>query len=124
MRVNRPTCTGPIAALMVAGEADTVNPIGPLAMIDTDLDSFGSAPGRDDILMRNGCVGTATTMYDPKYPACMQYTGCPAAYPVVWCPLPGAGHNNSSYNGVNYSPGSVNGDPLMWNFLTKLPAVP
>jgi poly(3-hydroxybutyrate) depolymerase len=140
MRNHRPTCTGPIAALMVAGEIDSTNPIGPLVMgmpyapanmsvqdvngTIQSLDSFGSQPGRDDILSRNGCVGTATTMYDPSYPACVQYTGCPAAYPVVWCPLPGAGHNDSSYNNVNYSPGSVNGDPLMWNFLTKLSALP
>jgi poly(3-hydroxybutyrate) depolymerase len=140
MRNHRPTCTGPIAALMVAGEIDSTNPIGPLVMgmpyapanmtvqdvngTIQSLDSFGSQPGRDDILSRNGCVGTATTMYDANYPACVQYTGCPAAYPVVWCPLPGAGHNDSSYNNVNYSPGNVKGDPLMWNFLTKLPALP
>jgi len=54
----------------------------------------------------------------------MQYTGCPAEFPVVWCPLPGAAHNDSSYNGVNYSPGSVKNDPLMWSFLSKLPAIP
>jgi polyhydroxybutyrate depolymerase len=123
-RVHQPACTGPIAALMVAGEADTTNPIGPLPMINTDLDSFGSAPGRDEVLTRNGCVGTATTTYDPAYPACVKYTGCPAAYPVVWCPLPGAGHNDSSAGGVNYSPGSVKGDPLMWKFLSTLPAAP
>jgi polyhydroxybutyrate depolymerase len=123
-RQHQPACTGPIAALMVAGEADTVNPIGPLPMIDTDLDSFGSAPGRDEVLTRNGCTGTATTMYDSKYPDCVQYTGCPAAYPVVWCPLPGAGHNDSSAGGINYSPGSVQGDPLMWKFLSSLPAAP
>jgi poly(3-hydroxybutyrate) depolymerase len=123
-RVHQPACTGPIAALMVAGEADTVNPIGPLATINTDLDSFGSAPGRDEVLMRNGCVGTATTMYDPNYPACVKYTGCPAAYPVVWCPLPGAGHNDSSVGNLNYSPGSFKGDPLMWKFLSTLPPAP
>jgi len=123
-REHRPPCTGPIAGLMVAGEADTVNPIGPLAMIDPNLDSFGSAPERDELLVRNGCVGTATAMYDSKYPDCMQYTGCPAAYPVVWCPLPGAGHNNSSDGNVNYSPGNVAGDPLMWKFLSTLPAAP
>jgi poly(3-hydroxybutyrate) depolymerase len=122
-REHRPPCTGPIAALMVAGEADAVNPIGPLATIDTNLDSFGSAPERDELLVRNGCVGTATTMYDPKYPDCVKYTGCPAAYPVVWCPLPGAGHNNSSDGNVNYSSGNVPGDPLMWKFLSTLPPV-
>jgi hypothetical protein len=45
----------------------------------------------------------------------MKYTGCPAAFPVVWCGLEGVGHNNSTYNGVNYSPGG------MWKFLSALP---
>jgi hypothetical protein len=126
-RIHQPACTGPVAALMVAGEVDTTNPIGPIMPCppgDTSLDSCGSAPGRDAILQRNGCLGTTTAPFDPNYPACMQYTGCPAAYPVVWCPLPGAGHNDSSYNGVNYSPGSVKNDPLMWSFLSGLPVVP
>lgn len=125
-RIHQPACTGPVAALMVAGEADTTNPIGPLMPCppgDTSLDSCGSAPGRDAILQRNGCQGTTTAPYDPNYPACLQYTGCPKAYPVVWCPLPGAGHNDSSYEGINYSPGSVANDPLMWGFLSQLAAV-
>jgi poly(3-hydroxybutyrate) depolymerase len=122
MRVNRPACTGAMAALMVVGEADTVNPVGPLATIDAMLDSYGSAPARDDLLARNGCTGTATVPYDPNYPQCVTYTGCPAAFPVVWCPLPGVGHANSNYNNVDYSPGSVPGDSLYWNFLTRLPA--
>jgi len=118
MRAVRPMCTGPVAALMVAGTADTENPIGPLMPTDPAykrLGSPGSGPGRDDILMRNGCVGTATAVWDPAYPACMKYTGCPAAFPVVWCALEGVGHNNSTYNGVNYSPGG------MWKFLSALP---
>jgi poly(3-hydroxybutyrate) depolymerase len=125
-RIHQPACTGPVAALMVAGDADTTNPIGPLMPCppgDTSLDSCGSAPGRDAILQRNGCAGTATAPYDANYPACVAYTGCPKAFPVVWCPLPGAGHNDSSYDGVNYSPGSVENDPLMWSFLSKLPAL-
>jgi hypothetical protein len=119
-REHRPPCKGPVAALMVAGLADTTNPIGPLAAIDTNLDSFGSGPGKDEVLMRNGCTGTATAPYDPAFPACVKYTGCPAAYPVVWCPLPGAGHNNSSYMGVNYSGASG----PMWKFLSTLPPAP
>jgi hypothetical protein len=123
LRTMHPTCKGPVAAVLVAGTADTENPIGPLdpnnaadkGAIDR-LGSLGSAPGRDDILKRNGCVGTATAPYtDPKYGACVKYTGCPANYPVVWCALPGVGHNNSSYNGQNYSPGP------MWDILGKLP---
>ncbi len=129
LRVHRPTCKGPVAAYLVAGENDTTNAIGPLAKIDTSEDSFGSAPGRDDLLLRNGCVssdyvftytdvnGSAPhTAFDTTtYKACVKYTGCPAAYPVVWCPLPGAGHNDSSIGNLNYSPGAA------WSIFMSLP---
>jgi hypothetical protein len=123
MRDVRPPCKGPVAAVLVAGEADGENPIGPLDDVEDEgtinrLGSHGSAPGRDDLLQRNGCVGTETEPYsDPTYSACVKYTGCPEAYPVIWCSLPGVGHNNSSYMGTNYtdSPG------LMWDVLGSLP---
>jgi poly(3-hydroxybutyrate) depolymerase len=128
MRTVRPTCKGPVAAVLVAGTADTENPIGPLDPTNKDdasaigrLGSFGSAPGRDDLLMRNGCSGNATTAigaFDATYTQCVKYTGCPEAYPVIWCALPGVGHNDSSYMGPNYSPG------LMWKVLGSLPAAP
>jgi hypothetical protein len=137
LRRNRPACTGPIPALMVAGEADHDNPVGPLVMDTayapgglsaaevnaaiTSLDSNGTAPARDAILARNGCTGTDTAVYDPAYPLCKKYTGCPASAPVVWCAITGAGHGNLSYGGVNYYPGSVAGNSLMWKFLTRLP---
>jgi poly(3-hydroxybutyrate) depolymerase len=139
LRNHRPACTGPTAAILVVGEADPVNPVGPL-MTDTpvpppisltaqqvnaliqNLDSNGSAPERDELLARNGCQGNSTMPYDPAYPQCVKYTGCPPAYPVVWCPLPGTGHGggNISYGNVNYVPGDSS-NPLFWNFLTKLP---
>lgn len=121
LRMKHPTCKKPIAAVMVAGTADTENPIGPLDPVADKgtvdrLGSLGSAPGRDEILMRNGCTGTETMPYaDAKYSACVKYSGCPAAYPVIWCALPGVGHNNSTYNNVNYSPGP------MWDVLGMLP---
>lgn len=117
MRAVRPPCAGPVAALLVAGTADTENPIGPLAPTDgayKRLGSPGSGPGRDDILARNGCTGTTTAAWDSAFPACVKYTGCPAAYPVVWCELPNVGHNDSTYNGINYSPGG------MWKLLGSL----
>jgi poly(3-hydroxybutyrate) depolymerase len=136
LRNHRPTCTGPIATLMVTGAADTDNPVGPLVMdmayapamlsaatVNLDiasLDSNGSAPARDAILARNGCVGTDTAAYDPAYPLCMKYTGCPAASPVVWCSVTGSGHQGLSYQGVTYYP-STGAASLQWNFLTKLP---
>jgi poly(3-hydroxybutyrate) depolymerase len=136
LRNHLPACTGPLPALMVVSAADAANPIGPLVQdmpyppagltapqVDTlieDLDSNGSAPERDALLQRNGCAGTITAPYDPKYPECVKYTGCPNAYPVVWCALPDAAHGANDYGGINYVPGDVSGDPLMWGFLEKL----
>jgi poly(3-hydroxybutyrate) depolymerase len=128
LRINRPACTGPTAAFMIVDSADSDNPIGPMMENQADpsaglsasqvsstitfLDSYGSAPMRDELLQRNGCQGTATAM-DPAYPACVLYTGCPAAYPVEWCLMPGEGHGGSFYQNVNYGPGA-------WKFFSKL----
>jgi hypothetical protein len=119
LRLRRPPSTGPLAALLVVGEADTVDPIGPLSPGDPEYianGSLGSAAARDDLLARNGCVGTATAPWDPDFPACLTYTGCPPAYPVVWCPLPGVGSSGSFFDGVTYAPGG------MWRLLSSLPA--
>ncbi len=133
LRNHRPACTGPQASIMTEGLADTANPIGPLVPPDGGLDSGGSAPARDEILKRNGCVapdfqftymkdntmeakaGNAPhTAWDPTYPACVQYTGCPAAFPVVWCALPG-GHETDNVDKLSYI-------PAMLKFLDALPA--
>jgi hypothetical protein len=135
LRNHRAACTGPIPALMVTGANDPDNPVGPLvpgtayapgmltsAMVDADiasLDSNGSAPARDEILTRNGCIGNATAPYDAAFPLCMKYTGCPVKYPVVWCSVTGAGHQNLSYMGVNYYP-STGANSVTWNFLKNL----
>ena len=113
-----PACKGPVAAVLVAGASDSTDPIGPLTD-STDIMKIGShgiAPARDEILARNGCVGTATVAYDSPYGACVKYSGCPAKYPVLWCELPGIGHNSSTYMGVNYAPGPG------WGVLGTLPA--
>jgi poly(3-hydroxybutyrate) depolymerase len=133
MRIHRGACTGPSAALMLAGLDDSSNPIGPMVMnmpltsvglsateVNNDileLDSNGSAPMRDELLTRNGCTGTATTMYSAAYPQCMTYTGCPAAFPVVWCPLTGVSHG-----GGDVVSGGVHYESAAWDFLSKLPA--
>jgi poly(3-hydroxybutyrate) depolymerase len=86
LRLHHPPCKpNPIAAMFVVGLQDNENPIGPL---DTPLhDSLGTAPARDEVLQRNGCVGDAHVPWDPEYPLCEIYTGCPAEYPVVWCAI-------------------------------------
>jgi hypothetical protein len=103
LREHRWACNGPIAAFMIASDADTANPVGPLPKLFVIEDTFGMAPARDEILVQNGCVGKATTPFDPKYPACVKYTGCPATYPVVWCEFAGGSHDNPTYNNVNYA---------------------
>jgi hypothetical protein len=103
LRVNRWACNGPSAAFMIVSTPDQANPVGPLAKIFTAEDTFGAAPARDELLTRNGCVGKTTAPYDPMYPLCVKYTGCPAAYPVVWCEFPNGNHTQTNYNGVNYA---------------------
>jgi poly(3-hydroxybutyrate) depolymerase len=133
LRLTRPPCTGPQAAIMVESLGDTANPIGPIVPPDTSLDSPGSAPARDEILKRNGCVapgyvfdysdtttklGSAPhTMWDPMYPRCVQYTGCPAAYPVVWCALQGCGHQCDNQGTVSYK-------NAIWQFWMSLGSLP
>ena len=72
----------------------------------------GGEAARDRILKINGCTGTDTVPYDAGTPSpCMQYTGCPAAYPVVWCPTTGKGHSDQI-------PISTTG---FWKFWSSLP---
>ncbi len=97
-RLKRPQCAGPVAALLSAGaDASNDNPIGPLdpnSGTSKSLDSLGSAVARDEILMRNGCTSTTTKTWSGSN-ACQQYVDCPAAYPVIWCPING-GHEYAS----------------------------
>jgi poly(3-hydroxybutyrate) depolymerase len=120
LRMHRPTCEKtPVATIYVEGLKDIDNPIGPLAPSDPvaiGLDSLGSAPARDDLLTRNGCMGTATKPWDTAYPACVQYTGCPAAAPVVWCAI------DSDHNiGANATLRDQYAYNAIWTFWTGLP---
>ena len=117
LREHRWACNGPSAAFMIVTATDTSNPVGPLMSLNVAEDTYGSAPARDELLMRNGCVGKATAPYDSKYPACVKYTGCPAAYPVVWCEFPMGNHADPNYMGVNYL-------SAVMPFFMSLPAPP
>jgi poly(3-hydroxybutyrate) depolymerase len=133
LRNHRPACAGPQASIMVEALGDTANPIGPLVPPSGNLDSGGSGPARDEILKRNGCVasdfqftytadntnaakaGNAPhTAWDPMYPDCVQYTGCPTAFPVVWCTMPG-GHEADNDGNLSYI-------PAMMKFIDSLPS--
>ncbi len=120
LRMHRPPCEQtPVATIYVEGLQDTDNPIGPLAPTDPtalDLDSLGSAPARDDLLTRNGCVGNANKPWDAAYPACVTYTGCPVSAPVVWCAI------NSDHDiGGNATLGPEYAYDAIWKFWTGLP---
>jgi poly(3-hydroxybutyrate) depolymerase len=96
LRAGRPPGTNkPVAALMIGTNGDTENPIN-LTPTDAKAISLGATGGsgqaRDEILARNHCTGTATAAWDATYPLCQKYTGCPAAYPVVWCLMITGGH--------------------------------
>lgn len=127
LRLNRPMCAGPQASFIIEALGDTENPIGPMEPPVGRLDSPGSGPARDEILKRNGCVaadfkpvyggagddGKYTNapheMWDAAFPRCVKYTGCPAAYPVVWCSMttndPKCGHQCDKDNNIDYKKG-------------------
>jgi poly(3-hydroxybutyrate) depolymerase len=86
LRLNHAPCKDhPVAAMFVVGNMDSADPIGPLTTPQND--SSGTAPARDELLTRNGCMGNGTGPWSSTYPKCVTYTGCPAKYPVVWCAL-------------------------------------
>ncbi len=112
-REHRWPCTGPVAAFMMVDTGDGSNKIS-YSTIDQDLDSYGSQAERDELLTRNGCVGTATTPAPAPYASCATYTGCPAAYPVWWCVLPGGHQGTTDGAGTDYQKG-------VYSFLMGLP---
>jgi polyhydroxybutyrate depolymerase len=121
LRAHRPACTGPTAAIFVASTVDTSYPLGPLdpsSPAFMRLDSPGLLPMRDDVLARNGCLGSASQQWDPRFPLCVTFTDCPKALPVVWCELTTGGIVQGAQGGIRYSPDA------MWPFLSALPPTP
>jgi poly(3-hydroxybutyrate) depolymerase len=117
LRLTHAPCeTHPVAAMFVVGTQDTAEPIGPVTPPVND--SNGSAPARDDLLTRNGCVGNDTAPWNASYPACVKYTGCPVAYPVVWCPLDVPHIGGDQTQVATYR---LQG---LWEFYSSLPAAP
>jgi poly(3-hydroxybutyrate) depolymerase len=135
IRADRPPESElPFAAFMITGEDDGANPVHDTKDGSTcggteaegcwkgeticgfpgaeDCEDEGSAAARDHILERNGCVGTTTEQFG-IWPDCKKYTGCPAAFPVVYC-MPAGGHTD----------GEDRLNPGVWDFWSALPAVP
>ena len=74
----------PVAIWATHGDADTVLPISAAqSMIDA-------------LVKYNGC-STETKPIDPS--PCVEFQGCQAGYPVIWCVRPGDGHAIPSFGG-------------------------
>ncbi|HEY5960808.1 MAG TPA: prolyl oligopeptidase family serine peptidase [Polyangiaceae bacterium] len=85
--VSGATCARKTPARMVAiwathGDADTTLPIG------------NTTPMIDALVKNNGCT-TTTAAVTPS--PCVEYQGCKAGYPVVWCVRPGDGHAMANF---------------------------
>jgi hypothetical protein len=86
-----------------AGQSFTL----PCAAGIADGDTFGNVPHQ---------------MWNPAYPKCQIYTGCPAKYPVVWCPIDvnhGNGPNPMGPDGALVTTYRFQG---LWDFYKSLPA--
>ena len=66
----------------------------------------GGITARDLFIQHNGCDTTNTqtaAMPDGKT-TCTIYNSCTSGkYPVVWCPIPGQGHQIASWAGAEMS---------------------
>jgi len=94
-------CHGNVAGIFLHDKDDTQNVIA------------GGMHARDILLQENGCAMTTTPYTDvPANTAglCVQYDGCKAGYPVVWCQT----------SGINHDPQQTRSPNLFWEFLSKL----
>jgi polyhydroxybutyrate depolymerase len=88
-------CTGDVAALLIH-DAD-----------DGTVGISASEGARDMHLEANGC-GDTTEPFDPA--PCVEYQGCEAGLPVVWCQTSGSGHDRQDGLAA----------PAFWNFFSSL----
>jgi polyhydroxybutyrate depolymerase len=114
-QVDRPACTGPIAAILTADTSDMTNPIMNIDKA-TGIDK-GTGAARDAILKRNGC-STDTKPWDQgdtsfQSSTCTEYQGCLPGFPVVWCQTSGQGHSDGASTGIS--------SKAFWTFWSALP---
>jgi polyhydroxybutyrate depolymerase len=96
-------CEGPMAAMLVHDEGDTMNTIEE------------GIKARDRLKAINGCSDTTLPYQwdvNPDTPSvCVQYQGCMPGYPLIWCQTQGKGHSD--------------GKPMttvgLWKFWSSLP---
>jgi poly(3-hydroxybutyrate) depolymerase len=96
-----PACQGPIPAMYVSDTGDDKNTPATVKM------------AVERVRVANGC-SDQTEPYDIGVPSpCVQYKGCQAGYPLVWCLTEGVGHADQSQTKI-----STVG---FWHFWTSLP---
>jgi polyhydroxybutyrate depolymerase len=96
-----PACLGPIPAMYVADSDDNKNDPATVKL------------ALERVRVANGC-SDVTEPYDIGVPSpCVQYKGCNAGYPLVWCLTSGLGHADASQTQI-----STVG---FWHFWTSLP---
>jgi hypothetical protein len=120
-----PTCkTHPIAMMAIADTLETGNPYQ------------GNVQAAQRVFGQNGCTGMflnpmpptgcgpacsnyalGSAMPLPPTTTCVTYTGCPSAYPVVFCSSIGQGH--ITYEKFLTTGGKPWSDQLFWNFFSS-----
>ena len=99
-------CQGPIAAMLVHDDTDTMNTIQE------------GMKARDRIKAINGCTDeTMPYQWDVNpntMSTCVAYQGCKAGYPLIWCPTHNKGHSDQV-------PITTVG---LWKFWSSLPPRP
>jgi poly(3-hydroxybutyrate) depolymerase len=92
---------GAMAGAPISGaKCTTVKPARPVAIwathgdADTALPITMAQPMIDKLVQYNGCT-TTTKPVEPS--PCVEYQGCMAGYPVVWCVRPGDPHAIPSF---------------------------
>jgi poly(3-hydroxybutyrate) depolymerase len=116
-----PTCRKhPIAAFFVADTQEMGNPYQSNVMAAQQVFKQNGCTGTFMSPMPPTGCGTACANYDtgatplPPMTTCVRYTGCPAAYPVVFCSSVGLGHiTYEKYTTTSTAPWS---DQAFWNF--------
>lgn len=88
-------CKGQVGRIFVHDNMDNDNRIG------------GDTPSRDRMITTNKCT-TTTMPVDPS--PCVEYQGCDAGYPVIWCETTGKGHSRQD----ELAPAAF------WNFFQSL----
>lgn len=89
-------CTGAVAVLQIHDTNDGTVLIGPVGY-----------PTRDHWIAANGCEATSTAT---DAPPCVEYDGCDAGTPVVWCETSGQDHSRQDSLAA----------PIFWDFLSSL----